>query len=92
MSDLTPAEDPTESVRALATVAADFGLGYVTLDTDDVIATLERLKSAEDDLRALGDTRPCGRFATHPPHKWMTGRKAFQCAGVGDYDQIVAAS
>lgn len=41
-----------------------------------------RLKA---ELAALKDTRPCGRSATHPPHKWMAGRRAFQCAGVGDY-------
>lgn len=39
------------------------------------------------ELAALKDVRPCGRSATHPPHKWMSGRQARQCAGVGEYDE-----
>lgn len=43
----TPADDPVESVRALVAVAVEFGLGYITLDTDAVSAVLDRLKNAE---------------------------------------------
>ncbi len=36
------------------------------------------------ELAELKACRPCGRSASHPPHKWMSARKALQCAGVGE--------
>lgn len=141
---MSDAEDPVELVKALVTVAEEMELGYVTLDTVNVRAVLERLEDTEQELRwsrkdyqgacntiaamhhaAVGeivgpnrgvvedvadlrerclaaeealaialaqlrsvkDSRPCGRSATHPPHKWMSNRRAVQCLGVGEYEQ-----
>lgn len=70
------------SVGELVAVAKDFGLGYVTLDTDEVAAVLRRLKNAEDELRALKQTRSCARSFAHPAHKWMLAHRVVRCPGV----------
>lgn len=44
----------------------------------------QRAEAAERRVAELEASRPCGRSATHPPHKWMAARRAVQCPGVGD--------
>lgn len=41
-----------------------------------------RIAELEAELAALKATVSCGRSIAHPPHKHMTGRKVYQCAGV----------
>ena len=55
----------------------------------DTRQQLEYAREANQIMREATATareaRPCGRSATHPPHKWMSDRRAIQCAGVGLY-------